>query len=364
MDELLAELGVGLSRTGKMFYGPCPVHGGDNQNALNLYRRGDSVPGYWRCHTGHCEQTFKRTIIGFVRGVLSHQKFGWSPRTQEGTVNFRTAVDWCCQFLGQDLAGLSVDYADFEKRQFTSAISVLARRPEQGRAVSSRGEIRKRLTMPASYFVGRGWSAEVLDRYDVGYCGDPRKPFYERVVVPVYDPDYRHVVGYTARSIHERCGSCRLWHRPDTACPPAERHLQYSKWRNSEGFPRESSLYNYWFSKKPIRERGVVCLCEGPGDVWRLEEAGIHCGVAMLGLSLSDQQQIALELSGAAAVVVLTNMDTPGREAAVRLKKQMGRSFRVAIPELPSKDLGDMTPSAVEATLASLLTGLMRKGTF
>jgi 5S rRNA maturation endonuclease (ribonuclease M5) len=277
------------------------------------------------------------------------------------TVTFKEAVDWCCKFIGQNLRDIKVDYAELEKRSFTAGMTVFGRKPEQAKQGVTRGQVRPRLEIPAPYFVERGWSAETLNHYDVGMCLDQSKPFHGRAVVPIYDDDYRVVVGYTARSIHPRCEACTHYHQPGTACPGHSERLLCSKWRNSTGFNKECHLYNNWFAKKHIRSSGVICLCEGPGDVWRLEEAGIHVGVGMFGVDLSDTQQVIIEMSGASSVVILTNNDQTGNAAAEAIRLRLRRCFRVYRPEFNSKDLGELRPEAVRELLLPTLTQIRKR---
>lgn len=361
-DDLFAALGVSVRKLGRTYVGPCPVHGGDNPNALNLYRDGDSVPGYWRCWTHHCESIFKRTILGFVRGVLSRERFGWSLTKRNATVTWQDTVDWCCALLGVQMGDIEEDRNGTEKRSFAFAVSVLnGNGGSRDKVGIDRPKVRNGLKIPANYFVTRGWSREVLDKYDVGLCTTPGRPMYSRAVVPVYDEDYKVMVGCTGRSVHEKCAKCNLYH-PGSQCPinHGGKGNPYTKWRNSSSFRREFHLYNYWFARKHIRQSGVVCLCEGPGDVWRLEEAGIHVGVAMFGTELADPQQVLLEKSGATNVIVLTDTDKPGREAAGRLGKQLGRCFRVHTPDFPAHDLGCMSPADVRTRLLPILQNASR----
>lgn len=357
-DELFGELGVSFNRSSKMFYGCCPIHGGDNPNGFNLYPEGETVPGFWKCYTRRCADHFAKNFIGFIRGVLSHQRFNWEPRNSDKKVGFADAVGWACKFLDVELGSISVDYVDLERRRFTAGMGVLTRTGEQGRGLGlSRSQVRARLELPARYFVERGYSRDVLDRYDVGFCSDAKRPFFGRAVVPIYDEDYRFALGFTARSTHPRCETCELWHAPNLPCSDADPACS-SKWTNSEGFRREHSLYNFWFAKRFISQTGTVCMCEGPGDVWRLEEAGISNGVAMLGAELTDPQQIILERSGAVDVVLLTDQDEAGQLARAKLAKQLGRSFRIHSPELPSKDLGGLSPEKTKEILGPLLKRL------
>jgi hypothetical protein len=354
MDDLLADLGVSLVRSRRMYVGPCPVHGGDNPMALNLYHSGDIMPGYWRCNTRHCEKSWKKTVVGFVRGVLSAQR--------RRALGFTDAVKYLCAFVGKTrLSEIEPDFEGWEKADFARSVATLTRGPEQGSQQAlpglTRATVRKWLQIPAEYFLRRGWGREVLDRYDVGLYPAQGRPLSGRVAVPVYDEDYRGVLGFTARSVLERCGSCGLYHPGD--CPAeVDARKRYSKWTNTDGLPRESALYNYWFAKKEIARAGVAVLVEGPGEAWRLAEAGIECGLAMLGAELADAQQVALERSGAMAVVVATNMDEAGRAAAEAIRKRLGRAFRVRVADLPANDLGDMAPADVAALLGPMVAAL------
>ena len=44
---------------GKMITMACPIHGGDNDSALNLYYEGDTYRGNWKCRTHGCEKYSK-----------------------------------------------------------------------------------------------------------------------------------------------------------------------------------------------------------------------------------------------------------------------------------------------------------------
>ena len=171
------------------------------------------------------------------------------------------------------------------------------------------------------------------------------------------------MVGFTGRSVFAKCPSCSRFHNKEEACPSHGDRFAWgrtAKWYN-HNFNKESYLYNYWFAKKQIRESGIVILCEGPGDIWRLEEAGIHVGVAMFGVNLSDEQQVLLEMSGALNVVVLTNSDEAGEAAKIDLKKRLGRCFRMHFPTLATNDLGEMTVAQVKEQISPLITTLSEK---
>ncbi|NDC95151.1 hypothetical protein EB077_07590, partial [bacterium] len=78
ISDLLDVLDLKYSINAKMVSMCCPIHGGDNPSAINLYYTGDYYRGNWKCRTHNCEEIFKGSIIGFVRGVISSQKYGWA----------------------------------------------------------------------------------------------------------------------------------------------------------------------------------------------------------------------------------------------------------------------------------------------
>lgn len=142
VDELFVKLDVPLMRNGKMFFGCCPIHSGDNPAAFNMYHGGD-VPGKWVCRTKHCESKYKKTIIGFIRGMLESQGKHFT---------FTQVIDWCCDFLEVKLENIEVDYEDLEKRSFSSSITHLMQGTDEKPVGVTRKEVRARLKIPSEYF--------------------------------------------------------------------------------------------------------------------------------------------------------------------------------------------------------------------
>lgn len=353
VEEVFAALGARMTRNGRHFAGPCPCHGGDNAGACTLYPEGDHNPGYWRCYTAGCHKALQPTILGLIRGALSRRELGWSPG--QAPVPFAQAVEWACGFLGVRPDELHEAAGDLDRARFARAVEALTAGRQRPSGRLTREQARGRLRVPSPYFLSRGFTAEVLDRYDVGDCLQPDKPFFSRAVVPVYDDAHLRAVGFVARSTLPQCPLCGLWH-PRGPCPDTlKKKSLCTKWRNSHAFPRESHLYNWWSAHKAIDALGVACLVEGPGEVWRLEEAGVKVGLALFGNELSDEQQVLLERSGAMTVIGLLNNDEAGRLGHARLKEQLGGLYNLTFPPLPGNDLGEMTPAAVAELLGPLI---------
>jgi 5S rRNA maturation endonuclease (ribonuclease M5) len=360
VDELIDHLNVNLNRNNKMYIGCCPVHGGDRRDALRLYHDGHTIRGNWVCYTRHCETHFRKSLLGFVRGVLSHQRYGWSGPSDR-QVAFNETVDFISSFLGVKLNDVEVNPEEVEKRRFAARMRAMLKTPQAVTSIAlPREKVRQHLIIPADYYVRRGYSSSVLESYDVGLYRHAGRELSDRVVVPVYDDEGKMVVGFTGRSIFQQCETCKFYHGPDRDCPKNYAdQVGAVKWRNHpKDFNVHSFLYNYWAAKAAIKGNGVIVLAEGPGEVWRLEEAGVKNACALFGCHLTDEQQVILERSGAMTVVLLLNNDEAGREGRDDIKRRLSRSYRVVCPELQTNDLGELPVEKVISDIVPVLTSI------
>jgi len=338
IEDLLTELQVTYTRSNRRLFGPCPVHGGDNPAAWNLYPEGDTVRGIWGCHTRNCEKKWRKTLVGFVHAMLSKQHSDEIPWTY--------AVDWMAKFLGyKSLADVPVpDAATLERQKFNNMTRRLNARPKTiAERVWTPDVYRKNVEIPSPYYIGRNYSEEILARYDVGYSEKTN-----RSVAPIYNTAYDTIIGMTARTHWGQCKKCSWYHDPDTSCP--ERiadQINACKWKNSPGFECAHHLYNLWFARQHIMDSSTMVLVEGPGDVWRLEDAGIKNSVAIFGSSLTDEQLMLIESAWCMNVVVIMDNDDAGKEAAAEIKKQLQRSHRIYFPTLNADDVGELQTDQV-----------------
>jgi len=345
IEEALVELGVPFHKSRKRLFGPCPIHGGDNPAAWNLYPDGDEVRGVWICRTHHCEKKWKKNFAGFVHGVLCTQARQTLPWTK--------AVDWMLKFLGYHSMGeVKVpDAATLAKRAQSNALRRWNITPKTVKTEWTRDRIRKTLSIPAQYFLQRGFNKDILEKYDVGFY-----QAQERALVPVYDPGYKWAVGFTGRSIYEKCDKCGFWHKPSASCPTTiEDQINCAKWKNSRGFEAANYLYNYWFARPFILETSTIILVEGPGDVWKLEEAGIHNAVALFGVDITEEQLTLLESSWAMNVVILLDNDKAGKDAAQEIKKKLCRTHRLYFPTFDAKDVGELQTDTITSDIEPII---------
>lgn len=346
IQECLIALGVDFYKSNRRIYGKCPVHEGDNPAAWNLYPEGDEVRGVWICRTHQCEKKFKKNFAGFVHGILTKQ--AGKP------VHWTEAVKWMMNFLGyKSVSEVHLpDKQVLTKRSQCNALNRWNIKPKVTETKWDREKIRKKLKIPAQYFISRGFSPDILDRYDVGFYNSEN-----RVLAPVYDPHHKFAVGFVGRSIYDKCARCHFWHDPKGECPTTvEQQVNCSKWKNSRGFEAANYLYNYWFAYKHIVETSTIILVEGPGDVWKLEEAGIHNAVALFGVNITDEQMTLIEASWCINVIVLLDNDDAGKRASEEIKKIFCRTHRLYFPAYDGKDIGELQTDMITSDVEPFLT--------
>ena len=324
----------------------CPIHLGNADDKCTIYTKGQTSVGNWVCWSGNCHVKYGRDIVGFVRGVL--------------TTRFKREVSR--SEVISDLAKL-IDGTE-EKVSFSSEdkITQIFYKQESVLPTISRKEVVGKLNIPSQYYISRGFSREILSSYDVGECYTKGKQMFLRAVVPVYDFNY-NLVGATGRSIQPTCEKCKYCHYPNLPCPDSKStKFQHSKWINSKGFNKSSYLYNLVKAKEHINKTHTAILVESPGNVWRLEESGIHTSLGMFGLSLTDSQLKILEKLSIINLICLTDTDPPGLAAREIITKKCARIFNVHHIDLPKNDIADMSVQEVQQFLLPKIKEIDEKG--
>lgn len=351
IDQIYEYFGIRASyRNDILIKSCCPIHGGDNPTALNMYPKAD-YKVHFKCRTHQCEDLFGNSLIHFIRGCLSRFEYNWE-KEGDKEANFSEAVEFLLSFLKQDFNSLKSETVNIEKMKFGSLVNSLSTKKARGLGITQE-QYRNKLEVPAKYYVDRGFDKEILEEYDVGYCDNPRKPMYQRAVVPIYDNDHKYIVGCTGRSIHPRCEECKHYH------PPKENCRHFPKWMHSKGFQKEKWLYNYWKAKNYMLDTGVAILVESPGNVWRLAEAGIYNAVAIFGTAFNNDQKHLLDESGALSIVCLMDNDEAGKKAAAKIEEVCGRLYRLYFPRFNANDVADLNVDGVTSDIKPFIQQAM-----
>lgn len=324
----------------------CPVHDGDTEDKCTIFTKGQKAVGNWVCWSGNCHVKYGRDIVGFVRGVLS--------KRLDREVGRGEVISNLAKLIKCDDAQI--------KFEDTNEIDAIFLEKVETVPLINRQEVITKLNIPSKYYIERGFSKEILIKYDIGECYTKGKPMFLRAVVPVYDFNY-NLVGVTGRSIQPTCNKCKYCHFENLSCPTTSyERYQHSKWINSKGFNKTLHLYNLIKAKNEINRTNTAILVEGPGDVWKLEESGIHNSLAMFGLSLNDSQLNILEKLSIYNLVCLTDKDEAGLEAREIITNKCSRMFNVHHIDLPKKDVGDMSVKELQNFLLPIVKNINERG--
>jgi 5S rRNA maturation endonuclease (ribonuclease M5) len=333
----------------------CPVHGGDNPRGLYWAMQ----TAHWKCVTRQCEQDIitgpSSSIFGLVRGVLTNKT--------EKKISFQQSVDFVAKTLG--LAKIKMDEETEETIEINKAIKKYRKKlsNEKNHGGQLLSEVLEGLKPDAEYYPGRGVSSDIINRYHISFCDNPKKPFYKRAFFPILDDTGKYVVGWSARSIFDKCKKCKMYHDPEEECPE-NKDFRYVKWRHSFKFKAGECLYNYWLAKTSISKHGTAIICEGPGDVWALEQAGIKNSVALFGLSFSKKHRQLLQKAGALTLVFMLDNDKAGEKAEKRLQKQLMYYFRLFfLTQSTLNDIGDMVGEEIKDKILPFMQKISMKKT-
>lgn len=244
---------------------------------------------------------------------------------------------WCMSFLNIESVALEDEkekigyFKDIKLLEiFQSEIS------RDNNKTLTRDQVRAKLNIPSQWYLNdtktdRNFTPEILDKFDVGDCLTPETAMYQRAVVPVYDEN----------NIYVGCLGRTLVDSPN-------------KWKNEKNFHKENYLYGLNFASQAILESGIVNIVEGQSCIWRLHEADFINSVGIFGAELSNNQLLLLEKSGAMTLIILTDNDEAGNKAANKIINKCGRRFNYIRPELPKKDISELTVDLTKEFLGEL----------
>lgn len=248
MKNVLRELKVRSHDCGHYFKCRCPCHDSDNFGSMTVYKK-----GVWICWTSDCNDTYGKSLFDLCVAVLR----------QRG-MNYGEIIKWC---------------ENITKGVEPSEPEIYEYKPPQKIDIS-REEIRKRLRIPPQYYLDKGFSPEILDKFDVGEAtnGKMRK----RIVFPVYDIDGDYV-GCTGRRMEEK---------------------EYiNKWLHSKNFPSSTTFYGINFARFTLEQTKTAILVEGCSDVVKLHQYGFTNVIGCFGAKLGTYQADFLKSLGIKTIV-------------------------------------------------------------
>jgi DNA primase len=171
-------------------------------------------------------------------------------------------------------------------------------------------------SLAQDYMNSRGFTAEVLMRFGIGYCKDGSHSMYaSRVTFPIQDLMGR-VISFAGR-------------RLDTDGP------KYVNGPDSPIYHKSDVLYNMHRAKQICAKLDVGYLVEGYTDVMAMDQYGITNVVATCGTAITPKQcQVMRRFTG--NWIVLLDGDAPGKKAAERgVPIMLSEGLNVMISTIP-----------------------------
>lgn len=218
-------------------------------------------------------------------------------------------------------------------------------------------------TMHRTYLEGRGFIAESLSFFGVGYCSGrdaisrlvefnlmeqaievglacqfddkaPYERFWKRITFPLRRVQDGKIIAIGGRSLN-----------PEKS--------KYVNSPESELFKKRNNLYGLWQARKHIIENGYAVLCEGYLDVIGLWQIGVRNAVAPMGTALA-QEQINLLRNYTNSVLICMDGDNAGKESMLKSHGLLAKNnFKTKARILPGgKDPGELALSSPNDMLA------------
>ncbi len=318
ITSILDKLGIAYSQRGNLLQSTCPCnqHGGDGDNPIAFSWRTDIQ--HWICWTHHCEETYGGDIFGLIRSVFE--------------LNFNDAVFWVSDFLLKE----NIDISEDAEKPQPQKMGIVIHNPLD--------ETRLKFLKPEPEFLlNRGYSVEVLNKFQIGYWNRLGTFMHNRVIVPVRDHQ-GFLVGFSGRTV--------------IAEEDWEINGIKEKWLHGRYFDRfpikgefntSSLLFNLHNARTFIGSERRLFLVEGPLDGLKLEMAGIHNWIATLGVHFDYRHRILLIKYGINRISIAYDGDKAGESAYLKLQKSFGDLFNTDRILLPAdKDPGDLSVDEIK----------------
>jgi 5S rRNA maturation endonuclease (ribonuclease M5) len=273
----------------------------------------------WFCNTHKCHDTDGGNLEGFVVGLAhQHGDFPQIPR-------FRNALTW----LRANAEKLQTRFANWPTMKCGSS----SRRKEGKRFFPTEmRDFMYLLSIPSPYFLSRGFSAEILTKYNIGEPIRSRERRFSfgtgTAIVPIQNLDAPiFAAGYAARVMTD---------------------LGPFRWRLSSHLESKHRLFNYYYAEAANLRTGQLILVEGVPDALRCIEAGFPQTIALLGsYLLQDQFERLRQWSRYLdEIIVVRDNDVAGEKLARQVEKQfasLAGVVKVVHPPTRVKDIGELT---------------------
>lgn len=290
----------------------CPVHQSEDFSSSSIRLR----DGRWTCWSRSCHNDVGAHFINLIGWALAQKGMG----------------SW------MDICNL-IDNPSFKPVD----------RPEQIITQSEFDPAKyPTISTPSNYYVGRGFSKDILTKFNIGDC--TVGPYADKAIVPIKNSKNK-LIGFTARSFWPKCSKCNYHHSPYQLCINDDNKYShfYKKWIHSKGLKTSVSPYNIENIKTD-----KVAVIEGPSCVWRLYQFGID-SIACLGKEFTVGHKKALKSIGVSKILFISDNDEAGLLFKQKFIKNNSKDFEIYLPKAcVEKDVSEMSELTIKNNILAV----------
>ena len=215
-----------------------------------------------------------------------------------------------------------------------------------------------------SYFYERGFTADIIKRFGLGYSLNSFQAFYEEAKKRSFSDDHIVKIGLAYRNdkgaitdrfrgrvmfpIHSLSG--KIVGFGGRVLATSEKTAKYINSPESEIYHKSQELYGIFLAKNQIVRQDVCYLVEGYTDVISMHQAGVENVVASSGTSLTEGQ-IKLINRFTRNIIVIYDGDSAGIKASLRgINMLLSEGMNVQVVLLPEGEDPDSFARKINAS--------------
>ena len=94
IEELFSMFKIKWAKGKNYYYGQCPLCKSESKTALSYYPSAlGATHSYWLCRSNNCHDTYMKSPIGLIRGLLSVTEYGGK------MAEWTKTIDWIMEFV-------------------------------------------------------------------------------------------------------------------------------------------------------------------------------------------------------------------------------------------------------------------------
>lgn len=315
VEEVIGEF-ITLKKRGANLLGLCPFHG-EKTPSFTV----SPVKGIYKCFG--CGKAGNS-----VNFVMDHLQ-----------LSYPEALKWLAKKYGIEVAEREITPEEKEKQtERDSMLIVMQYAQRYFTEIMNTTDEGKSIGL--GYFLERGLSHNIIEKFQLGYSSEERRAFSEAAVKAGYQPKYlvstgmsilsnNHVAGteITVKDIFDRYAGRVMFPIHDDGgrvvafggrtLSSEKKIAKYINSPETDIYNKSKILYGLWMGKKAIQQADLCYLVEGYMDVIAMHQAGIENVVASSGTSLTVEQIKSIHRF-TKNIVVLYDGDEAGQKASNR----------------------------------------------